>query len=60
MFGLLSVNMKQMSKFKVDADNIRVYDHIMKNKGKVSTLDARSYIEQLNEFGIFYTFKEYA
>jgi hypothetical protein len=54
----LSVNMNQMSNWKVDSDNIRYFDSIMKTKGKVSTLDARTYVEFLCEFNIFYTLTE--
>jgi hypothetical protein len=50
--------MNQMSNWKVDSDNIRYFDSIMKTKGKVSTLDARTYVEFLCEFNIFYTLTE--
>ena len=53
--GTLKVNMKHMSKWKVDQDNIKAYNHIMQNKGNVQTLDTRSYEDHLNHFGIFYT-----
>lgn len=53
--GLISVNMKQMGRWKVTADNVRFYDAIMQNKGKFHTLDDRPYVDWLNEFNIFYT-----
>lgn len=56
MSGSMSVNMSQMNKFKVYSDNVKFYDNIMKFKGKFYTLDARPYMEVLNEYGIFYTF----
>jgi hypothetical protein len=58
MVGTLSVNMSQMSKFKVFADNVHLHSNIIINKGKFFTLDARPYMEQLNEYGIFYTFTQ--
>ena len=54
---MLSVNMKQMNKWNVTQDNVRFYDSIMRNKGKVVSLDYRAYMELLNEFNIFYTMK---
>lgn len=53
--GRLRVNMTQMKKWKVDQDNIKYYDNIVKNKGKISTVDVRPYEEYLNGFGIYYT-----
>ena len=44
-----------MAKWDVTQDNVRFYDHIMKNNGSVMTLDSRSYIELLTDFGIFFT-----
>jgi hypothetical protein len=58
MAGTLSINMSQMSKFNVCADNVRLHENIMMSKGKFFTLDARAYIEELNLFGIFYTFTQ--
>ena len=52
---MLSVNMKQMDKWNVTQDNVRFYDAIMRNKGKVYSLDYRTYMDLLNEFNIFYT-----
>jgi len=43
-------------KWKVDQDNVKYFDAIMKNDGKIVSLDYTPYIEYLNEFGIFYTF----
>jgi hypothetical protein len=53
--GTLSINMKHMGKWKVDTDNVKYFDHIHKNKGKIQTLDTRPYENHLNNFGIFYT-----
>jgi hypothetical protein len=56
--GTLTVNMSQLlEKFCVTSDNIHLYDNMVKNKGSFFTLDARPYMEELNLFGIFYTFK---
>lgn len=52
---MISVNMKQMDRWVVDQSNVKFFDHIMKNKGKVSTLDTRPYVEYLTEFNIFFT-----
>ena len=52
---MLMVNMKQMRKWEVTADNVKFYDSIMKTKGRVIALDFRPYMELLSEFGIFYT-----
>jgi hypothetical protein len=54
--GLLSVNLAQMKKWKVYSDNIRYYDAIMAAKGKLHVLDVRPYMDNLNDFSIFYTF----
>lgn len=55
--GELSINVQQVKeKFKVTADNAHRYSHILAVKGLFFTLDARPYMEELNEFGIFYTF----
>ena len=54
---MLSVNMKQMNKWNVTQDNVRFYDAIMRNKGKVYSLDYRAYKDLLSDFGIFYTVK---
>lgn len=53
--GSLYVRLSQMKKWKVDQDNVKYYDNIMKSKGKIKTLDTRPYMEYLNDFGIFYT-----
>ncbi len=52
---MLTVNMKQMSKWIVTQDNVKFYDSIMKNNGSVVTLDTRPYVELLTDFGIFFT-----
>ena len=52
---MIKVNMKQMNKWGVTQDNVRFYDHIMKNKGVIVTLDPRPYIDLLTDFGIFFT-----
>jgi len=51
----IRVNVQQMSRWNVTADNVREYDSIMRNGGEVLTLDARPYVERLCEFSIFYT-----
>ena len=53
--GKISVNMTQMNRWKVDQDNVKYYDSIMKTKGKVQSLDLRPYKNFLDEFNIFYT-----
>ena len=53
--GTINVNMVDMKKFNVCSDNVRVFESIKKNKGSFFTLDTRPYVEELNEFGIFYT-----
>ena len=53
----ISINMKQISKFKVYPDNIKTYENIVLNNGKFITIDARTYVYWLNEFNIFYTLK---
>lgn len=54
---ILFANLKQLkSKLNlVDSDNIKLFDHLMKNKGKIFSLDLRSYIEFLNDINVFYT-----
>ena len=52
---MLTVNMKQISKWIVTQDNVKFYDNIMKSNGTVVTLDTRPYIELLTDFGIFFT-----
>ncbi len=52
---MIRVNMKQMGRWVVTADNVREYDSIMRTKGIVCTLDSRPYVDSLQEFGIFYT-----
>ena len=54
---LTVTNLKQMSKWNVDQDNVKFYDNIMKNKGRIVSLDLRPYMEYLDQFGIFYTAK---
>lgn len=56
MTGTLSINMKQMAKFKVCADNVHLHENIMRNRGGFYTLDARPYVEELTEQNIFFTF----
>jgi len=53
--GKVSVNLKQMPRWKVTQDNVKYYDHIMKNHGKVETLDVRPYLELLTDFNIMFT-----
>jgi hypothetical protein len=48
----ISVNKYQMSNWKVDQDNVKYFDNIMRNSGTFYCLDSRPYIEFLNEFGI--------
>ena len=55
----IRVNMLQMEKFIISPDNVRIYEHIVENKGVFETLDARPYVEALNEFCIFYTIREF-
>ena len=55
--GTLSVNMKQMNKWIVTADNVSFFNNIQINKGKFFTLDVRPYKELLTDFGIFFTVK---
>ena len=56
--GTLSINISQMSQFNITADNVHLHENITRNNGKFFTLDARPYIEELNLFGIFYTFMQ--
>lgn len=56
--GTIRVNMAQMNKFNVTADNVHLHENITRNKGNFFTLDVRPYMEELNLFGIFYTFTE--
>ena len=56
--GTVRVNMKHMPKFKVTADNVALYENIMRSNGHFFTFNADLYMELFNEFGIFYTFKE--
>lgn len=51
----ITVNMKQMHRWNPDFDNIRFFGNIHRGNGTVLTLDARPYVEFLNEFSIFYT-----
>ncbi len=51
----LHVNMRQMSRWTVDQDNIRYFDSIQRTGGVVVTLDPRPYVNLLDGFGIFYT-----
>ena len=51
----LPVNMKDMKKFNVYSDNIRIFDQIHKNNGHIETLDVRPYVEILTDFNIFFT-----
>lgn len=53
--GELSVNMKQLKRWKVDSDNVKFYDKIWQNQGKFYTLDVRPYVELLQKYNIFYT-----
>ena len=53
--GTINVNMKDMKKFNVYSDNIRIFDQIHKNNGHIETLDVRPYVEILTDFNIFFT-----
>lgn len=53
-----TANWKQLRALRVhviDQDNVRVYDNLIKNKGKIFTLNAIPYVNFCNEFNIFYT-----
>lgn len=55
---MMNINMKQMKSIdqsKIGDDNIKWYNNIMKNKGKIVSLDYRGYIDFLNEMNVFYT-----
>jgi hypothetical protein len=51
----LRVHMPDMHKWVVYEDNVRFYDHIMKNNGVVNSLDYRGYVQLLTDFGINFT-----
>jgi hypothetical protein len=53
--GTIRVNISQMDRWKVCADNVQYYNSIMIAGGTFLTLDAKPYVDLLNEFNIFYT-----
>lgn len=54
--GKIRVNIRQMCRWKVNGDNVRFYNQLSLNQGDLFVLDARPYLDCLNDFGIFYTF----
>jgi len=57
--GSISVNMSQLKKkFKVTSDNVWIFDNLVNNNGSMFVLDSRPYVEELNEFNVFYTLTE--
>lgn len=57
--GALTINMKQFrAKWEVVQDNVVLAENIDRCNGKFFSLDARPYMEALNDFEIFYTFRE--
>lgn len=55
----ISVNMKQFrEKFKVYSDNVKVFEAITKTNGQMFVLDAKPYVDELTEQGIFYTLRQ--
>lgn len=57
---MIQINLKQLKKLpldKINVDNVRIYDNLIKNKGKIVTLDERPYIDFCCENNIFYTQK---
>lgn len=54
--GTIRVNMPQFKeRWRDNDDNRKLGDTIRLNRGVFSTLDARPYVEELNDAGIFYT-----
>jgi hypothetical protein len=56
MAGHFSINMDQMKRFKVFSDNLCIYENILNTGGKFFTINEQPYIDNLCEYGIFYTF----
>ena len=55
--GTFVINMSQcFEKFNITADNVDLYENIVRNNGKFFTLDPKPYFEWLNLFNIFYTY----
>ena len=55
---MLKANYKQLKELdlnKIDQDNVRWYDALMKNKGSISSLNYKAYVDFLCEMNIFYT-----
>lgn len=44
--------LKRKARGKVDMDNIRFYDNLVKSCGKLYTLDKRPYLDFLVELGV--------
>lgn len=56
--GFLSINMSQFRrKWSVYQDNLIVYEKIVLTNGRLWVLDARPYVDWLQEFCIFYTYR---
>jgi hypothetical protein len=53
--GVLRINRKQMHRWQVTSDNVRMHEAIVNAPGALLVLDSRPYVEALCEFGIFYT-----
>lgn len=54
---ILVANLKQLkSKVNlIDSDNVKLFDNLIKNKGKILSIDLNPYINFLNEINVFYT-----
>jgi hypothetical protein len=47
--------MKQIKQWKVNQDNVKFYNSIVCENGRVLSLDYRPYVEFLTKFGILFT-----
>lgn len=58
---MLIANLKELKKIDInliDEDNVKFYDNLMKNKGKILSLDYTGYINFLCDVGVFYVLKD--
>jgi len=44
--------MKQLKRWQLDANNVKMYDRIWHNQGNLYTTDAQSYVELLQKYNI--------
>lgn len=54
----ITVNMKQFKeRFRVYSDNLKIFEMIEQSKGSFYTFCPSIYMDELNNFNIFYTVK---